>query len=63
LLSSTLEVSIVQYSVSDIVDARLIEIEAKLLGWLSGGDLGDRVPTVVDCATAAYELLAGGAGT
>jgi hypothetical protein len=31
LLSSTLEVSIVQYSVSDIVDARLIEIEAKLL--------------------------------
>ena len=55
--------SIVQYSVSDIVDARLIEIEAKLLGWLSGGVLGDRVPTVVDCATAAYELVVGGART
>ena len=55
--------SIVQYSVSDIVDARLIDIEAKLLGWLSGGVLGDSVPTVVDCATAAYELRVGGAGT
>jgi hypothetical protein len=39
-----------------------MEIEAKLLGWLNGGDFGSSVPDGRERAIAAYELVLAGAG-